>query len=116
MRQDADQAAESRWVGLVRELGPGFAERAERCDREDLFVAENFAELRRRGVLGAGVPADLGGGDATYPELCEMLRVLARYCGSTALSLSMHTHPLATLVWRWRRDPAPVEPILRRVA
>ena len=28
----------------------------------------------------------------------------------------MHTHPLATLVWRWRRDPAPVERILRRVA
>ena len=45
-----------------------------------------------------------------------MLRILGRYCGSTALTLSMHTHPLATLVWRWRRDPAPVERILRRVA
>jgi alkylation response protein AidB-like acyl-CoA dehydrogenase len=96
-------------------LGPKFAEQADRCDANDTFVAENFAELKQRGVLAAGVPAELGGGDASYPELCEMLRVLARYCGSTALTLSMHTHPLATIVWRWRRDPAPVERILRRV-
>ena len=34
-----------------------------------------------------------------------MLRVLARYCGSTALTLSMHTHVLSSAVWRWQRDP-----------
>jgi acyl-CoA dehydrogenase len=28
----------------------------------------------------------------------------------------MHTHTLATLVWRWRHAGAPVEPFLRRVA
>jgi acyl-CoA dehydrogenase len=28
----------------------------------------------------------------------------------------MHTHQLATAVWRWRRDRAPLEPLLRRVA
>ena len=33
---------------------------------------------RQRGVLAAGVPVELGGGGASYPELCEMLRVLAR--------------------------------------
>jgi acyl-CoA dehydrogenase len=44
-----------------------------------------------------------------------MLRVLARYCGSTALALSMHTHQAATAVWRWRRDPAPLEKLLRNV-
>jgi alkylation response protein AidB-like acyl-CoA dehydrogenase len=116
MRQNVDQVPEAHWVGLMHELGPDFAKRAERCDGEDMFVAENFRELRRRGVLAAGVPAELGGGDASYPELCDMLRVLAQYCGSTALTLSMHTHPLVTLVWRWRRDPTPVERILRRVA
>jgi acyl-CoA dehydrogenase len=62
------------------------------------------------------VPAELGGGGASYRELCELLRVLARSCGSTALALSMHTHTLATLVWRWRHANAPVEPFLRRVA
>ena len=115
MQQDADRRPMTDWAGLMHTLGPSFAERADRCDANDTFVAENFAELKRRGVLAAGVPAELGGGGASYPELCEMLRVLAQYCGSTALTLSMHTHPLATIVWRWRRDPAPVERILRRV-
>src|SRR5689334_14839962 len=107
---------EGHWAELMHTLGPRFAERAHRCDENDTFVAENFAELKDRGVLAAGVPVELGGGGASFPELCQMLRTLAGYCGSTALTLSMHTHPLATLIWRWRRDPAPVERILRRVA
>jgi alkylation response protein AidB-like acyl-CoA dehydrogenase len=116
MQQDPNQVPNAYWAGLMHALGPGFAERADRCDANDAFVAENFAELKERGVLAAGVPAELGGGGASYPELCEMLRILGRYCGSTALTLSMHTHPLATIVWRWRRDPVPFERILRRVA
>jgi acyl-CoA dehydrogenase len=45
-----------------------------------------------------------------------MLRVLARYCGSTALALSMHAHQVATAVWRWRRDARPLDTLLRSVA
>ena len=62
-----------------------------------------------------GIPNELGGGGATYPEICEMLRILARYCGSTALALAMHTHLVAGMVWRWRQGQ-PVEPFLRRIA
>jgi len=116
MQLDADQVPKAYWTGLMHTIGPGFAERADRFDANDTFVAENLAELKEKGVLAAGVPAELGGGGASYPELCEMLRVLGRYCGSTALTLSMHTHPLATIVWRWHRDPAPFERILQRVA
>jgi len=115
MQQNMVPAPKTDWSGLMHALGPSFAGRADQCDANDAFVAENFADLKKRDVLAAAVPAELGGGDASYPELCEMLRVLARYCGSTALTLSMHTHPLATIVWRWRRDPAPFERILRRV-
>ena len=51
------------------------------------------------------------------PELAEMLRVLARACGSTALAFSMHTHQVAIPAWRWRHQKvAAVEPLLRRVA
>src|SRR6476661_964951 len=100
---------------LMYELGPEFAARAGRCDSEDLFIAENYAELKKHGVLTAALPAELGGGGAEYSELGEMLRVLARYCGSTALALSMHTHQVATAVWRWRREPAPLDSLLRRV-
>jgi alkylation response protein AidB-like acyl-CoA dehydrogenase len=106
----------SKWVRLVEELGPGFASRTARHDEDDSFVKESFDELKKHGVFAAGVPAELGGGGATHRELCEMLRRLAHHCSSTALALSMHTHLVATNAFRWRRDPAPFEKLLRRVA
>jgi alkylation response protein AidB-like acyl-CoA dehydrogenase len=118
MSSDSDLRAGSApdWVRLMQELGPGFAARASVHDAKDSFVAQNFAELRASGVFAAGVPKPLGGGDASYPELCAMLRTLAHYCGSTALTLSMHTHVIAAAAWRWRRDPKSTELLLRRVA
>jgi alkylation response protein AidB-like acyl-CoA dehydrogenase len=104
------------WPALMHELGPRFAERASACDANDAFVADNFAELKACGVLAAGVPMELGGGGASYAELCRSLRTLGRYCGSTALALSMHTHAIATLVWRWRQSPEPLDSLLRRIA
>jgi alkylation response protein AidB-like acyl-CoA dehydrogenase len=101
---------------LMHELGPRFAARAADYDAGDAFAAENFDELRAHGVFAVAVPRELGGGGASYAELCAMLRVLGCYCGSTALTLSMHTHTVATAVWRWRRDPQPLEGLLRRVA
>jgi len=56
------------------------------------LVAENYAELKLHGVFAAGIPEGLGDGGATYPEICEMLRILARHFSSTALALAMHTH------------------------
>jgi acyl-CoA dehydrogenase len=113
--QDTRPANVIDWPGVMRELGPGFAARAAHYDATDTFVAENFTDLKTHGVFAAGVPAELGGGGATYAELCAMLRALAYYCGSTALTLSMHTHVVATMVWRWRRNPKPVEALLRRI-
>src|SRR5215475_11750670 len=101
--------------GLMHELGPEFAARVAHCDEEDVFVAENYATLKKHGVLTAGIPAALGGGGAGHRELAEMLRVLAHYCGSTALAVSMHTHQVAIAVWRWRREPTPVEALLKNV-
>ena len=104
------------WVATVRELGPRFAARAAAHDAHDSFVAGNYAELRERRVFSAGVPAELGGGGASHRELCDVLRTLAHSCGSTALALAMHTHILASTVWRWRHAGAPVDAFLRRVA
>jgi alkylation response protein AidB-like acyl-CoA dehydrogenase len=71
---------------IAKQLGPRFAERAARADEEDLFVAENFGDLKTQGLLAAGVPQELGGGDASHAELSDMLRELGHYCGSTALA------------------------------
>jgi len=79
------------------------------------LVAENYAELKSHGVFAAGIPEGLGDGGATYPEICEMLRILARHFSSTALALAMHTHLVAGMVWRWRQGQ-PVESFLRRIA
>ena len=53
MRQDTDQEPKTYWAGLMHTLGPGFADRADRCDANDTFVAENLVELKERGVLAA---------------------------------------------------------------
>lgn len=106
---------DSRWSVLARELGPVFAERAAAYDQSGRFVAENYAELKRRKVFSALVPSDLGGGGASHAEICGFLRELAHYCGSTALALSMHTHLVAAAVWRFRHGQ-PAEALLRKIA
>jgi alkylation response protein AidB-like acyl-CoA dehydrogenase len=85
-------------------------------DQDDAFVAENYAELKAARVFSAAIPGSLGGGGASYGELCQMVNRLARDCGSTALALSMHFHLVAAMVWRWRHQRAPVEPFLERLA
>jgi alkylation response protein AidB-like acyl-CoA dehydrogenase len=104
-------------VDAANRLAPKLAERASEVDQNDLFVAENYALLKEAGLVEAGIPRELGGGGAEIPELAEMLRILGRACGSTALAFSMHTHQVAIPAWRWRHQKvAAVEPLLKRVA
>jgi acyl-CoA dehydrogenase len=104
------------WTAIANTVGPAFAECAPKHDQDDEFVAHHYDALKEHGLISAGVPSELGGGGATLEELCDMLRTLAHYCGSTALALSMHTHLVAVTAWRWRNQQAPVEPLLKRVA
>lgn len=102
---------------IARSLAPKLAQRAAEADQNELFVADSYALLKEAGLAEAGVPRELGGGGAEIAELAEMLRVLARACGSTALAFSMHTHQVAIPAWRWRHQKvAAVEPLLKRVA
>ena len=104
-------------VGIAHQLAKKLSERAAEIDQNDRFVGENYALLKDAGLVEAGVPRELGGGGAEIPELAEMLRVLARSCGSTALAFSMHTHQVAIPAWRWRHQKAvAVEPLLKRIA
>jgi alkylation response protein AidB-like acyl-CoA dehydrogenase len=111
-----DRASRTDWMAVAEELAPTFAARAAGHDADDTFVSENYADLRRRRVFSAAVPAELGGGGASHTEMCEVLRTLAHACSSTALALSMHMHQVLIPAWRWRHERAPVEPFLRRVA
>jgi alkylation response protein AidB-like acyl-CoA dehydrogenase len=104
------------WLSLAESLGNQFATKENEADEIDLFVADNIAQLKSSGLLAAGVPAELGGGGASYTDLCAVLRILGRHCSSTALAFSMHTHQVMVPTWRWRHQNAPVDGLLRRVA
>lgn len=111
--------ATSSPAALATDLLPRLAEAAAAHDADDSFVAENFAALKAAGLVAAGVPAELGGGGADLRSLCDMLRILAHGCSSTALAFAMHTHQVVIPAWRWQYRPAvrpAVEPLLRRVA
>jgi acyl-CoA dehydrogenase len=114
--ESAHPVARTDWVALAQDLAPTFAARAAGHDADDTFVSENYADLRRRRIFSAAVPAELGGGGASLGEMCDVLRTLARGCSSTALALSMHTHQVLIPAWRWRHERAPADAFLRRVA
>src|SRR3954452_22783605 len=115
-RAEAPMNAKVDWVSVMDQLGSDFEKRCSEHDEKDSFVGENYAKLKEHGAFAAGVPAELGGGDATHAELCGMVRTLARHCSSTGLAFSMHTHLVATLAWLWRTGNKGPEGMLRRVA
>ncbi|MBW4620770.1 MAG: acyl-CoA dehydrogenase family protein [Cyanosarcina radialis HA8281-LM2] len=104
------------WLSLAESLGKEFAVKEVEADEGDLFVADNIARLKSSGLTAAGVPIELGGGGASFSDLCAVLRILGRYSSSTALVFSMHAHQVAIPTWRWQHQNAPVEGLLKRVA
>jgi alkylation response protein AidB-like acyl-CoA dehydrogenase len=105
------------WVAVARELATDFSTRAAEHDASDSFVAENYQALRDAKMFSGPIPAELGGGGAGFATHCEIIRAIARGCGSTALAYSMHSHLLQALIWRWRHNATPpAEPLLRRIA
>lgn len=114
---DTPTTAKTDWLASAKRLSDDFATRAAKHDSDDSFVAENYAALREAKMFSAPVPAELGGGGATYPEHVAIIRAIARGCGSTALAYSMHSHLLQATIWRHRHNATPpAEPLLRRIA
>ena len=98
----------SSWPATATSLVGPLAERAAEHDRSGHFVHDGFLLLRQHRFFSMLVPAELGGGGASYAEACAVLSELARGCPATSLALSMHTHLVAAQVWRYRRGlPAP---------
>jgi acyl-CoA dehydrogenase len=81
------------------------AAHAADVDRHARFPAETVDALRDAGVLGALVPAALGGGGATLTEACEGVLSLGRHCASSAMVLAMHHLQVACLLRHGRSEP-----------
>ena len=77
-------------IARAAALGPAFAARAERYDREASFPFENYDELRSAGLLGLCVPTAHGGLGADFASYLMVAAEIGRWCGATALSFNMH--------------------------
>jgi alkylation response protein AidB-like acyl-CoA dehydrogenase len=108
-------SSHSQWIDLAHKLGKDFRERAPEHDRNDSFVQENYADLKKHRFFAAAIPEDLGGGGASHMEMSDILRTIAQYCSSTALAMSMHQHLLAANIWKYKRGDGG-EDVLKKVA
>ena len=77
-------------IARVSALGPRWAERAYRYDRDATFPFENYDDLRESGLLGICVPTAHGGLGADFASYVMVAAEIGRWCGATALSFNMH--------------------------
>jgi alkylation response protein AidB-like acyl-CoA dehydrogenase len=78
-------------VDMAARLGRDhFAPRAAQVDRDAAFPLENYADLRRAGLLGICVPKSHGGLGADFETYVLVSAEIGRHCGSTALTFNMH--------------------------
>jgi len=109
------EAAGPSWPQRAADLALRIAPDAGAFDRAGTFVRPSFDALRAERFLSAPVPADLGGGGASYPEVAAVLTEVAQGCPATAVTLSMHYHLVCTQLWRHRHGLSG-EAVLRKVA
>lgn len=99
----------------MHELGEGFAARAGHYDQAGTFVFENYEQLKAHRFFSAMIPEEMGGGGISHAEMCDIIRIMAHYCSSTALAFSMHQHLIAATVWKYKHQGEGA-PLLQRVA
>lgn len=95
-------ATETSFVDITQTFGETFAKNASRSDADGTFVFENYKILKAHRFFSAMIPAELGGGGISHAEMCNIIRMLAHSCGSTALALSMHQHLVAATIWKYK--------------
>src|SRR5688572_20748708 len=94
------QTGDDRFVPLAAELGADFATRAAQHDRDNTFVAENYDRMKASGYTRLAVPEALGGSGATMRQVVYAQAELAKYCGSTALAITMHHYNVLAQCFR----------------
>ncbi|MEH6593286.1 MAG: acyl-CoA dehydrogenase family protein [Halioglobus sp.] len=96
-------------------IGQQLAENGVQADATDTFSRDNYGLLAEKRVFSAMVPTELGGSGLGYREMGLMLRELAGYHPSTALSCSMHQHIIAANLYKHLHG-MPGQALLEKVA
>ena len=99
----------------IEAIGSLLARNGEAADATDQFSCENYDLLAEHQVFSAMVPEQHGGAGVGYREMNELLKQIAGYHPSTALSLSMHQHIIAANVYKDRHGQGG-GPLLQQVA
>jgi alkylation response protein AidB-like acyl-CoA dehydrogenase len=89
-------ARQKQLIEKAEALGPQLAARAAKYDREASFPHENYADLRKAGLLALCVPEPHGGLGADFATYSLVSATLGKYCGATALTFNMHT---CSMLW-----------------
>jgi len=94
-------------VDLLTGFADGIRKEAGENDQNSAFPHETFRGFADAGLMGATVPAELGGlGVSRLYDLAAGLRVLAEADASTALALHVQLSRALTLTYEWRHgDP-----------
>jgi acyl-CoA dehydrogenase len=88
---------------------------ADNVDREARFPRAAIAAAKTNKLLGALVPREFGGEEASIFDVTEMCYALGRACSSTAMIVAMH-HVKVACVVRHGRGNAWQESFMRRIA
>lgn len=102
-------------IELTRVLGRSFRKRSSEADKNRRFVYENYDDLKQHGYFSLLIPEELGGSGQSFEEVCNHIRVIGSYCPSTALAFAMHSHLIATTVWKYKKEQGGQE-LLKKVA
>lgn len=82
----------------ARQAAREIAEYADEYDRTGEFPFKSYDVLRRFGLTTMAVPKAYGGLGLDFPTYCEVLSIIAGACGSTGLTLNMHSSVLRQIV------------------
>src|SRR5690606_2209132 len=101
---------------LTDEMLAGFVARGAKYDRENLFFAEDFEDLRKAGYLTMPVPRELGGAGRSLAEVVREQRRLAYHAAPTALAVNMHVYWVGIAADLWRAGDKSAAWILEEAA
>ena len=114
--KNIDPTVDKNWREIAADLGAQLSANASEDDANSQFVTENYNLLRENQLFKIAIPKELGGGGASFEEVCDVICEIGRHCGSTALSYSMHTHPVAANVFKHFHGDEKASATLRKIA
>ncbi|MGL6280346.1 MAG: acyl-CoA dehydrogenase family protein, partial [Gaiella sp.] len=92
------------------------AAHAAEVDRDARFPEESLAALRAAGLLGLGLPEELGGQPANAVRVAGAIERIAAACGSTGMIYTMHVVAAQTLRTATPERRGPKAEALRAIA